>query len=80
MIKNLIVLYLYVVQYPLVLAAAEISFRLRQLNKYFSETFQIWYVGIYGQCHERYCFVTLTCNFKVTGGLLNVRFWAFFTF
>ena len=35
-------------------------------------------MGIYGQCHERYCFVTLTFNFKVTGGLLKVRFWPFF--
>ena len=25
-----------------------------------------------------YCFVTLTFNFKVTGGLLKVRFWPFF--
>ena len=30
--------------------------------------------------NERYCFVTLTFNFKVTGGLLKVRFWPFFTF
>ena len=40
--------------------------------------FKFAYVGIYGQCHERYCFVTLTFNFKVTGGLLKVRFWPFF--
>ena len=40
--------------------------------------FPSWNVGIYGQCHERYCFVTLTFNFKVTGGLLKVRFWPFF--
>ena len=26
---------------------------------------------IYGQYHERYCFVTLTFNFKVTCGLLK---------
>ena len=32
------------------------------------------------QCHERYCFVTLTFNLKVTGGLLKVRCWPFFTF
>ena len=38
----------------------------------------IWYVGIYGQCHKCYCFVTLTFNFKVTGGLLKVRLWPFF--
>ena len=31
------------------------------------------------QCHKRYCFVTLTFNFKVTGGLLKVRFWPFFS-
>ena len=37
-------------------------------------------MGIYGQCHKRYCFVTLTFNFKVTSGLLKVRFWPFFTF
>ena len=37
-------------------------------------------MGIYGQCHERYCFVTLTFNLKVTGGLLKVRFWPFFHF
>ena len=30
-------------------------------------------MGIYGQCHECYCFVTLTFNIKVTGGLLKVR-------
>ena len=36
------------------------------------------YVRIYGQCHEHYCFVTLTFNSKVTGGLLKVRFWPFF--
>ena len=36
-------------------------------------------MGIYGQCHERYCFVTLTFNLKVTGGLLKVRFWPFFS-
>ena len=35
-------------------------------------------MGIYGQCHERYCFVTLTFNFKVTGDLLKVNFWPFF--
>ena len=34
-------------------------------------------MGIYGQCHERYCFVTLTFNLKVTGGHLKVRFWPF---
>ena len=37
-------------------------------------------VGVYGQCHERYCFVTLAFNFKVTGGLLNSDFGHFFTF
>ena len=37
-------------------------------------------MGIYGQCHERYCFVTLTFNLKVTGGFLKVRFWPFFHF
>ena len=31
-------------------------------------------VGIYGQYQKRYCFVTLTFNFKVTGGLLKVTF------
>ena len=36
-------------------------------------------MGIYGQCHKSYCFVTLTFNFKVTGGLLKVRFWPFFS-
>ena len=34
-------------------------------------------MGIYGQCHEHYCFVTLTFNLKVTDGLLKVRFWPF---
>ena len=34
----------------------------------------------YEQCHERYCFVTLTFNFKVIGGLLKVRFLPFFRF
>ena len=50
------------IQYGHAAAAAEISF----------------WVGINGQCHKRYCFVTLTFNFKVTGGLLKVRFWPFF--
>ena len=31
-----------------------------------------------GQCHKRYCFVTLTFNFKVTGDLLKFRFWPFY--
>ena len=39
----------------------------------------MWYMGIYGQYHEHYCFVTLTFNFKVTGSLLKVRFWPFFS-
>ena len=60
-------------------AAAEISFGRDNLKNILGYTFQIWYVGIYGQCHERYCFVTLTFNFKVTGGLLKVRFWPFFS-
>ena len=34
-------------------------------------------MGRYGQCHERYCFVTLTFNLKVTGVHLKVRFWPF---
>ena len=38
--------------------------------------FKIWYVGIYGQCHECYC--DLDLQFQVTGGLLKVRFWPFF--
>ena len=36
-------------------------------------------MSIYRQCHEHYCFVTLTFNFKVTGGLLKIRFWPFFS-
>ena len=32
-----------------------------------------------GNATKRYCFVTLTFNFKVTGSLLKVRFWAFFS-
>ena len=40
--------------------------------------FKFVYICIYGQCHERYCFVTLTFNYKVTGGLLKVRFWPIF--
>ena len=48
------------------------------LKKYFIWPFQVWYVGIYGQCHVHYCFVTLTFNFKVTGGHLKVRLWPFF--
>ena len=60
--------------------ASEISFWIQYLKKYFSQTFQIWYVGIYGQCYERYSFVILTFNFKVTGGPLKVRLWPFFSF
>ena len=37
-------------------------------------------MGIYGQYHECYCFVTLTFNLKVTGGLLKVSFWKCFHF
>ena len=39
-----------------------------------------WYVGIYGQCHKHYCFVTLTFNFKVIGGLQGQILVIFFTF
>ena len=31
-------------------------------------------MDIYGQRHGCYCFVTLTCNFKVTGGHLRSDF------
>ena len=34
----------------------------------------MWYVGTYGQCHECYCFVTLTFNLKVTDGHLKSDF------
>ena len=53
--------------------AAEISFQTRSLKKYFSLTFKIWYVGIYTG-NVMNAFVTLIFKFKVTGGLLNVRF------
>ena len=35
-------------------------------------------MGIYGQYHERYCFVTLAFKFKVTGGLLKGQILAIF--
>ena len=37
--------------------------------------FGMW---VYGQCHKRYCFVTLTFNFKISGSHLMVIFWPFF--
>ena len=41
-------------------------------------TFGMW---VYmGNAMNAVFFVTLTFNFKVTGGLLKVRFWPFFTF
>ena len=38
----------------------------------------VYIMGNATKRHKRYCFVTLTFIFKVTGGLLKVRFWPFF--